>query len=84
MQNVLLLNGLDFHLNFFENVIKCDENGLNDLKDEIIDYYRNDIPDFYFKDFNHEIFEFKNYKGSGSFKELYFNFKGDQNRKNSK
>lgn len=70
MRNVLLLNGIDFHRKFFESVIKCDRNGLTLLRKEIIDFYKKDIPNFNFMDFNEELFSFRKYIENGSFENI--------------
>ena len=70
MRNVLLLNGTDFHRKFFESVIKCDRNGLILLRNEIIDFYKEKIPNFNFMDFNEELFSFKKYIENGSFENI--------------
>ena len=71
MENVLLINGTDFHIKFFKSAIYNDINSLNQLKQEIINYY-NDIPDFKFREFSNDIFIFPNFKEEGKFEDLKF------------
>ena len=72
IRNVLLLNGLDFHTKFFKAVINNDLDSLNQLRNKINNYYSN-IPNFYLGEFSQDLFEFPNFKGSGSFEDLRFN-----------
>ena len=72
IRNVLLLNGLDFHTKFFKAVINNDLDSLNQLRNEINNYYSN-IPNFYLGEFSQDLFEFPNFKGDGSFEDLRFN-----------
>ena len=71
MENVLLLNGIDFHIKFLKSVINNDINSLNQLKNDIINYY-NHIPNFTFKDFSQDLFYFPNFKKNGKFQDLIF------------
>ena len=71
MPNTLLLNGLDFHKKFFKGVMNNDLNLLNQLKNEIINYYSK-ISHFNLYEFDQEIFYFPNFKEEGKFKDLIF------------
>jgi hypothetical protein len=71
MENVLLINGTDFHIKFFKSAIYNDINSLKQLKQEIINYY-NDIPDFKFTKFSNDLFSFPNFKEEGKFEDLKF------------
>ena len=71
MPNTLLLNGLDFHKKFFKGVMNNDLNLLNQLKNEIINYYSN-IPNFYLNEFDRDLFNFPNFKSEGRFQDLIF------------
>ena len=71
MPNTLLLNGLDFHKKFFRGVMYNDLNILNQLKNEIINYYSY-IPNFNLKEFDRDLFNFPNFKAEGYFKDLIF------------
>ena len=73
MSNTFLLNGLDFHKKFFRGVMNNDINALNELRNEIIKYYRDtSIPYFNLKDFDEDLLKFPNFKEEGSFQDLIF------------
>ena len=72
IQNVLVLNGFDSHLKFFNAVLRNDLNLLNELKNEIIKKYLEGT-NLGFKEFNDEVFLYPNFKQQGKFHELIFN-----------
>lgn len=73
MKNVLILNGIDFHIKFFRSVINNDINSLNNLRKEIIDYYSKNIEDFTLKEFNKDVFKFNNFiNENGKFEHIDF------------
>ena len=74
MNNVLILNGIDFHEKFFKCIINNDINLIHELKNEIIDNYK-DIYDFNLNINTQDLFNFPNFKNSGRFGELTFNYK---------
>ena len=71
MKNVILLNGEDFHIKFFKSAINEDINLLNQLRIEIINYYKS-ISNFKLKEFNKDLFNFPNFKNEGKFEDLKF------------
>ena len=73
MNNVLILNGIDFHEKFFKSIINNDTNLIQNLKNEIIDNYKN-IYDFNLNINTQDLFYFPNFKNSGHFGELTFNY----------
>ena len=73
LNNVLILNGIDFHKKFFRCIINNDTNLFRQLKNEIIQYY-NDIPGFQLKENINKLFHFPNFKKNGEFGELSFNY----------
>ena len=73
LNNVLILNGIDFHKKFFRCIINNDTNLFRQLKNEIIQYY-NDIPGFQLKENINKLFHFPNFKKNGKFGELSFNY----------
>ena len=74
MNNVLILNGIDFHEKFFKCIINNDINLIHELKNEIIDNYK-DIYDFNLNVNTQDLFNFPNFKNSGKFSDLTFNYK---------
>ena len=72
MPNTLLLNGLNFHKKFFRGVMNNDIKLLNELKNEIINYYRKIIPYFNLNEFDKDLFKFPNFKEEGTFQDLIF------------
>ena len=72
MPNTLLLNGLDFHKKFFRGVMNNDVKLLNELKNEIINYYNKTIPYFNLNEFDKDLFYFPNFKEEGTFQDLIF------------
>jgi hypothetical protein len=73
MENVLLLNGQDFHEKFFDCVKRNDAELYEELRKEIIQYYQEEIPDFNLSESTYNLFNFPNFKKDGDFGELYFN-----------
>ena len=73
MDNVLILNGLDFHEKFFNCIKMNDKKLYNLLREEIINHYRNSIDDFNLNEATYDLFNFPNFKKSGNFGELNFN-----------
>ena len=71
MENVLILNGSDFHEKFFKFIIKKDADLFYELKNEIINFYNN-MPGFYFTENREELFNFPNFKNGGKFEDLNF------------
>ena len=74
MNNVLILNGIDFHEKFFKCIINNDINLIHELKNEIIDKYK-DIYDFNLNVNTQDLFCFLNFKNNCKFSELTFNYK---------
>ena len=74
MNNVLILNGIEFHEKFFKCIISNDINLIYQLKNEIIDKYK-DIYDFNLNVNAQDLFYFPNFKNNGKFDELTFNYK---------
>ena len=66
LNNVLILNGLDFHDRFFRCAINNDINLYHELKKEIINTYNVSG----FNENTQELFHFPNFKGSGHFGEI--------------
>ena len=75
MNNVLILNGIEFHEKFFNCIINEDINLFHELKNEIIDKYNNNIPNFSLKENEDDLFNFPNFKSEGYFRDLTFEFK---------
>ena len=69
MNNVLILNGIEFHQRFFRCVINNDINLYRELKNEIINKYNVSG----FNENTQELFNFPKFKDNGHFKELTFN-----------
>ena len=72
MENVLLLNGQAFHEKFFDCVKRNDANLYEELRNEIIQHYQEEIPGFYLNAHTNNLFNFPNFKESGDFSELNF------------
>ena len=75
MNNVLILNGIELHEKFFNCIINEDINLFHELKNEIIDKYNNNIPNFSLKENEEDLFNFPNFKSEGDFEDLTFKFK---------
>ena len=74
MENVLILNDVDFHEKFF-NCVKMKSVDLYDeLRKEIIDYYKKEIIDFDLSENTPDLFNFPNFKNEGKFEDLEFDF----------
>ena len=71
MENVLILNGIDFHKKFFKCIIREDKNLFRELKEEISEYYKY-IAGFNLLENSEELFKFPNFKGEGLFSQLNF------------
>ena len=71
MENVLLLNGLDFHEKFFNCIKYNDINKYEELREEIINHYNNQI-DFDLREPTDNLFIFPKFKEKGHFKQLDF------------
>ena len=71
MENVLILNGIDFHKKFFECIKSNDKNLYNKLSKEIISYYSN-ISDFYLNESTENLFNYVNFKRKCKFEDLVF------------
>jgi hypothetical protein len=74
MNNVLILNGIEFHEKFFKCIISNDINSIYQLKNEIIEKYKA-IYDFNLNVNAQDLFYFPNFKNNGQFGELTFNYK---------
>ena len=72
MNNVLILNGIEFHKKFFEAVIRNDINSLKNLKNEISEEYLKGT-NLQLNEFDDNIFNFPNFKNGGKFAGLIFN-----------
>jgi len=70
MENTLLLNGIDYHEKFFKSIINNNINGLQNLKDEIINKYSMKIENFSLREFNDNILKYPKFKAKGSFGDL--------------
>lgn len=77
MENVLILNGSYFHEKFFNCIKSNNKNLYNQLRNEIINYYNNNKFEFYLNEASPNLFNFTNFKNSGTFKELNFNLNKD-------
>ena len=73
MENVLLLNGQNFHEKFFDCVKRKDADLYEELRNEIIQYYQKEIPEFNLNEHTDNLFNFPNFKEDGDFGELFFN-----------
>jgi len=73
MENVLILNGLNFHKKFFNCIKDNDKNLYNQLRNEIINYYNNNKFEFYLNEVSPNLFNFTTFKEYGTFDELNFN-----------
>ena len=71
MKNTILLNGIEFHSKFFKSIMNGRDD-LNELRNEIIDSYIQQIPDFSLKEFEEDLLFFPNFKEEGTFEELDF------------
>ena len=76
MENVILLNGEEFHIKFFKSAINEDINLIKQLRIDIINHYKS-IPNFNLKEFSDDLLKFPNFKNEGTFKDLEFNFNSD-------
>ena len=72
MENVLLLNGQEFHEKFFDCAKRNDVYLYEELRNEIIQYYQEQIPGFNLNEPTGNLFNFPNFKENGSFCELIF------------
>ena len=72
MKNVLILNGIDFHTKFLRAIINQNFESLQDLRNEIIEYYSN-INGFGLRELTRDLFNFPKFKREGRFEELDFN-----------
>ena len=71
MENVLLLNGVEFHKRFLKGIINNDKKLLNELRKDIIEHYK-DINNFNLMEFDNDLFKFPNFKAEGKFEDLHF------------
>jgi len=76
MKNILVLNGIEFHQQFFEAVIRNDINSLKDLKNKISEEYLKDT-NLKLNEFDDDVFNFPNFKNGGNFGDLNFNNNND-------
>ena len=85
MENTLLLNGIDYHEKFFKSIINNNIDGLQKLKDEIINKYKREIENFSLREFNDNILKYPKFKAKGSFGDLtnVINRTNNENRENS-
>ena len=81
MENVLLLNGMDFHIKFFNCIKMNDQSKYEELREEIIDHYKNKekISDFNLSESSENLFNFPNFKNEGIFEDLNFDLKKKMN-----
>ena len=82
MKNVLLLNGIDLHEKFFKCINKNDINLYLDLKNELNNYYHNNMYGFSINDSIEDLFYFPNFKNDGFFHELTFGLNDEINNYN--
>ena len=83
MENVLILNGLDFHEKFFNCIKMNDKDLYNQLRGDIINYYSSDINEFDLKEATDDLFNFPNFKNSGGFEDLNFDLNQNSDFKRS-
>jgi hypothetical protein len=76
MENTLLLNDIDFHYKFIKAIMQNNEDSLNNLKNEIINYYTPQFPDFGLGEFNLDLLKFPNFKREGNYDQLSLNEHG--------
>jgi hypothetical protein len=69
MKNIILLNGIEFHKKFLRNVLINNQEGLDELRNEINNYYK-EIPNFKLKKLKKDCLYFPNFKEEGLFEEL--------------
>ena len=87
MQNVMLLNGEDFHYKFLKAILFNNNNfldngtSLNNLRNKIINYYTPKIQDFGLKAFNSDLLKFPKFKREGMYTDLTFE-KSEEEKKN--
>ena len=62
MENVLILNVLNFHKKFFNCIKNSDKNLYNQLRNEIINYYNNNKFEFYLNEVSPNLFNFTTFK----------------------
>ena len=74
MENVLLLNGLEFHEKFFDCVRRNNVDLYKELRNEIIQHYQEIIPGFNLNPPTENLFNFPNFKENGFFRELNFDY----------
>ena len=82
MPNVLLLNGIYFHEKFFKCINKNDIRLYQELKNELNNYYHNNIYGFSINDSIEDLFNFPNFKKKGKFGELTFGLNDEINNNN--
>ena len=72
-ENTLISNREDFHERFIKSVILFDVEELEDLKDDIEDYYGKMYKcNLKFKDFDSDILKYPHFKNNGNFSDLEF------------
>ena len=72
MDNVLILNDMNFHEKFFDCIKYNDKNKYNQLRNEIIKYYEQNIEHFELSESTTDLFEFPKFKNEGYFENLKF------------
>ena len=79
LNNVLILNGMDFHIKFFECVKYKDINKYNQLRNELINYYKNEITDFNLNEPTDDLFNYPKFLNEGKFEQLQFGLNNNEN-----
>ena len=82
MKNVLLLHGIDFHEKFFKCIKNNDINLYQELKNELNNYYHDNMDEFSINESIDDLFNFPNFKNNGSFGDLTFGLNRNNNNVN--
>ena len=72
MDNVLILNDMNFHEKFLDCIKYNDKNKYNQLRNEIVKYYKQNIDHFELSESTSDLFEFPKFKNEGYFENLKF------------
>ena len=72
LENVLLINDVDFHAKFIKCIKMKDKNYYEQLRQEIINFYSSNIPNFNLREPTDDLFNFPNFKEEGTFQDLNF------------
>lgn len=81
MRNILILNGIDFHSQFFQAIMRNQNNQreeLENLRNEVINHYSSLYQEFELKQFDGNILNFVNFKNEGIYNDLTFNRVSDE------